>query len=57
MRVLLGVYQKGKDKQKMPDPQPSGELYDSTVDDEKNPSIFVIYRDQRDYPEYLYEFT
>lgn len=56
MRVLVGIFQKGKENQKVPEAQPSGEQYDSTVDDDKNPSIFVIYRDQRAYPEFLYEF-
>ena len=50
VRVLVGVYQKGKDDQQVPDAQPSGEPYDATVDDVDKPTIFVIYRDQRDYP-------
>ena len=57
VRVLVGVYQKGKDGQKVPDAQPSGQPYDSTVDDETNPTILVIYHDVRAYPEFLYEFT
>ena len=57
VRVLVGLYEKGKDGQKVPDAQPSGQPYDSTVDDETNPTIFVIYHDVRAYPEYLYEFT
>lgn len=46
----MDKYQKGKRDQKVPEVQPSGEPYDPTVDDEKNHSIFVIYRDQSDYP-------
>ena len=47
MRVLVGVYQKGKDDQQVPDAQPSGEPNNATVDDVDTPTIFVIYRDQR----------
>ena len=57
MRVLVGIYQKGKYDQQVLDAQPSGEPYDATVDDEDEPTIFVIYRDQRAYPEFLYVFT
>ena len=56
-RVLVGEYQKGKDDQPAPGAQPSGEPYDSTVDNEDEPTIFVIYRDQRAYQEFLYVFV
>lgn len=57
LRVLVGVYQLGREDQQVPDSQLSGDPYDATVDDETEPSIFVIYRDQRDYPEFLFVFT
>ena len=56
VRVLVGIYQQHEDQQ-VPDEQPSGEPYDATVDDEDEPTIFVIYRDQRAYPEFLYVFS
>ena len=55
MRVLVGVFQEHED-QEVPDAQPSGEPYDATVDKVAEPTIFVIYRDQRVYPEFLYVF-
>ena len=30
--------------------------YDSVVDDDKDPGIFVIFRDTQSYPEYLITF-
>lgn len=56
-RVLVGNYQKGKNQQKAPEKQLSGEPFDATVDRENNPTIFVIFRDTRAYPEFLYEFN
>ena len=56
VRVLVGVYQKGQVGQKVPDEQLTGQPYDATVDDENNPTIFVIYHDLRAYPEFLYVF-
>ena len=32
-------------------------LYDSTVDDLQNPSIFVLYHDAQTYPEYIVRFS
>ena len=31
-------------------------LFDSTVDDVRNPTIFVTYRDSQAYPDYLVKF-
>ena len=56
-RVLVGVYQRGHDNQQVPDAQPSGEPYDATVDNTDQPTVFVIYRDKRAYPEFLYVFV
>ena len=50
MRVLVGIYQEGEDDQQVPYAQPSGEPYDdATVDDEDELTVFVIYRDAREY--------
>lgn len=56
-RVLKGFYQLGTSSHKHPDPQQSGDPYDATVDNITNPTIFVIYRDSRAYPLYLYVFS
>ena len=31
--------------------------YDSTVDNDQDPKIFVIYKDNQAYPEYIVTFT
>ena len=57
-RVLVGEYAKGQPGLKTP-PKRHGfstEMYDSTVNNLSNPSIFVIYHDSQSYPEYLLEF-
>ena len=40
----------------VPDPRKGYLLYDSTVNDMANPSIFVVYHDAQAYPEYLVKF-
>ena len=39
-----------------PTPTPNKVLFDSTVDDVRNPSIFVTYHDAQAYPDYLVRF-
>jgi poly [ADP-ribose] polymerase 10/14/15 len=59
-RVAVGDWCKGKEGQLTPDPKPHSnqlELFDSTVDNDKNPSIFVVYHDAQAYPEYLVSFV
>lgn len=57
-RVVVGDWSKGTNGQLTPDPKPhnSLELFDSTVDNVRNPSVFVVYHDSQAYPEYLVSF-
>jgi poly [ADP-ribose] polymerase 10/14/15 len=60
-RVVVGDFCQGKmPNMAPPRPRPgaidSDELCDSTVDDETDPTIFVIYNDAQQYPEYLITF-
>ena len=57
-RVVVGEYCKGKRDALVPDVRNpvTNELYDSTVDDVDNPSIFVTYHDAQPYAEYLIKF-
>ena len=58
-RVVVGDWCRGTNGQLTPDPKPHSqlELFDSTVDNVHNPSIFVVYHDSQAYPEYLISFT
>jgi len=62
-KVLVGSYSKGDPSFKRPpskDPtDPESALYDSCVNDVKDPSIFVIFDNGHVYPEYLvkYEYS
>jgi hypothetical protein len=57
-RVAVGDWSAGRHGILTPDPKPHNplELFDSTVDNVDNPSIFVIYHDAQAYPEYLVAF-
>lgn len=57
-RVAVGDWCKGKKGQLTPDPKPNSalELFDSTVDNVSNPSIFVVYHDAQAYPAYMVSF-
>ena len=57
-RVAVGDWCKGVNEQLTPDAKPHNhlELFDSTVDNVFNPSVFVIYHDAQAYPEYLVSF-
>lgn len=58
-RVLVGNYCKGSSDMKVPPPKSSSQseiLYDSTVDNPANPTIFVVFYDNQCYPEYLITF-
>ena len=55
-RVSVGVYCRGVRDAPVPDPRKGYLLYDSTVNDMANPSIFVVYHDAQAYPEYLVKF-
>ena len=55
-RVLVGQYCVGNSSMKVPPPKnPSTPeiLYESVVDNQGNPSIFVVFYDNQCYPEYL----
>ena len=55
--VLTGKYCAGHSSMKAAPVIPgTNEQYDSTVDDDKNPTMFVIYTDYRVYPEYIITF-
>ena len=57
-RVLVGKYCRGVKDALTPDIRDAANhlMYDSTVDNVKNPSIFVTYNDAQAYPEYLVKF-
>ena len=58
--VLTGEYKIGEGKLRRPplkDPNnPASDLYDSCVDNEEEPNIFVIFNDEQCYPSYLIEY-
>jgi poly [ADP-ribose] polymerase 10/14/15 len=56
-RVAVGDWLEGRPGINTPDSKPDNELFDSTVDNVRDPSIFVIYQDAQAYPEYLVAFT
>lgn len=58
-KVLTGEYTLGKSVMTVPPPKPGQQshiLYDSVVNDVKNPSYFVIFNDTQCCPEYLITF-
>ncbi|XP_019749656.1 protein mono-ADP-ribosyltransferase PARP12 isoform X2 [Hippocampus comes] len=56
--VLVGDYIKGSSQYTRPPAKPmSLTLYDSCVDDEKNPTVFVIFERQQIYPEYIIHYS
>ena len=56
-RVLTGEYTVGNNSMVVPPPKNAQinqhVLFDSTVDDVSNPSIFVVYTDAQNYPAYV----
>ena len=59
VRVLTGNYTRGNQSLIVPpprDPQNPTDLYDTVTDDDKNPSLFVVFYDNQAYPEYLITF-
>ena len=57
VRVVVGEYCVGVMNQPVPDVRHGTVLYDSTVDDLRDPSVFVTYHDAQVYPEYLVKFS
>ncbi|TKS73181.1 Poly [ADP-ribose] polymerase 12 [Collichthys lucidus] len=56
--VLVGEYTKGRSSYLRPPPRGnSNTLYDSCVDCEANPSIYVLFEKQQIYPEYLINYS
>ncbi|XP_076589096.1 protein mono-ADP-ribosyltransferase PARP12 isoform X2 [Chaetodon auriga] len=56
--VLVGEYTRGSSSYVRPPPKGiSSTLYDSCVDNESNPSIYVIFDKQQIYPEYLIRYS
>ncbi len=55
-RVVTGEFCLGVQDAPAPRPRTGVILYDSTVDDEADPKIFVTYHDAQAYPEYLVRF-
>ncbi|NXY46706.1 PAR12 polymerase, partial [Ceuthmochares aereus] len=57
-RVLVGEYVKGQANYVRPPAKPihKFQFYDSCVNDELNPSIFVVYEKTQIYPEYIVEY-
>ncbi|XP_078529432.1 protein mono-ADP-ribosyltransferase PARP12-like isoform X2 [Lissotriton helveticus] len=58
-RVLVGDFVKGHSSYLSPPAKPTNprESYDSCVDNERNPSIYVIFDKHQIYPEYVLEYT
>jgi len=56
--VVIGKYTQGKQGMKAPPPlqQGSSLLYDTLVERESNPTIFVAVKDAQAYPDYLVSF-
>lgn len=56
--VLVGEFTKGRSSYVRPPPKGNGKtLYDSCVDSESNPSIYVVFEKQQIYPEYLIDYS
>uniref|UniRef100_A0A3Q0SRL0 Poly [ADP-ribose] polymerase n=1 Tax=Amphilophus citrinellus TaxID=61819 RepID=A0A3Q0SRL0_AMPCI len=58
VRVLTGRYTLGNSKMISPPPRGSDptDCYDSLVDNQQNPTMFVIFHDDQAYPQYLITF-
>lgn len=56
--VLVGDYTKGRSTYVRPPPKSNGKtLYDSCVDSENKPSIYVVFEKQQIYPEYIINYS
>ncbi|XP_002735522.2 protein mono-ADP-ribosyltransferase PARP14-like [Saccoglossus kowalevskii] len=58
-KVLAGEYTRGSSSIVLPpakNPNNPFDVYDTTVDNPSNPSVFVIFHDNQAYPEYLIAF-
>lgn len=56
--VLVGEYTRGSSSYVRPPPKAKSKtLYDSCVDNESDPSIYVVFEKQQIYPEYLINYS
>ena len=56
--VLVGDFAQGRNHYVKPPPKGNGKaFYDSCVNSERNPSIYVIFEKQQIYPEYLIQYS
>ena len=55
VRVVVGEFCRGRPDQLAPDARQGDVLFDSTVDDLADPSMYVTYHDAQSYPDYLIE--
>ena len=59
--VLVGSYTKGKSSFRRPPPlqswNPESDLFDSCVDDEVHPTIFVVFDTDQFYPAYIIKYS
>ena len=55
-RVLTGEYTEGKEEMVETPEKTPGLRYDCTVDDTHHPEVFVVFTDNRMYPEYIISF-
>jgi len=55
-QVVVGEYCRGVQNALTPATRNGNMLFDTTVDDMANPSIYVTYHDAQAYPEYLVRF-
>jgi poly [ADP-ribose] polymerase 10/14/15 len=51
--VAIGVYTKGKANMLTPPVRTGDQLYDSTVDDVEDPTMFVTFKDSHACPKYV----
>ena len=60
-KVLVGSYTKGHSSYRRPPPKipsdPGSDLYDSCVNNQSNPSIFVVFDTDQLYPEYVITYS
>ena len=58
--VLVGSHVKGDPSMRRPPPKnpsnPTSDLYDSCVNDERKPEIFVVFENDQCYPSYVIEY-
>lgn len=56
--VLVGDYTQGRNSYVRPPPKENGKtFYNSCVNSETNPNIYVIFDKQQIYPEYLINYS